>query len=127
MTHQIFWLIGLFLFLPLSPPAPAHGHEIWEGLQRQQRRRESDRQWERLNRPAPSQSNMQGNEPGVQELHGVVNQRDCYDMERNFRRQGRRIKLVGTQKSTNPGAVLRWMCIFQGEDAETGWYDERRY
>ena len=63
----------------------------------------------------------------IQETHGAVSQQTCYEMEANFQRQGRRVTLVDTRRSTNPGAILRWICVFEGEDADQGYFEEKRY
>lgn len=124
MAYRFFCLVGLFLFMPALIPPPAEAIEIYRDWQRSRRRRQADQQWERINQPATIQ---QGNEEGVQEIHGAVDRRDCYKMAKKFQNQGRRVKLVRVEETRNPGAVLRFQCIFQGEDAQTGWYDERRY
>lgn len=119
MTHQ-FPVIALLAIALTLLPFPVNGREIirnWERIQQNQHQRQGNTQ----------ENRMQGNQDGVQELHGAVNESDCYKMEQKFQRQGRRIRLVETKRSNNPGAVLRWMCVFQGEDAQTGYYDERRY
>ncbi|KAM3112781.1 hypothetical protein [Phormidesmis sp. 146-33] len=63
----------------------------------------------------------------IQETHGVVSRQNCYDMEAKFKRQGRRVTLKRVEQSTNPGAVLQYICIFEGEDAEQGYFEEKRY
>ena len=63
----------------------------------------------------------------VQETHGVVSRKTCYEMEENFQQQGRRIRLVRVDRSISPGAVLQYICIFEGEDADQGYFEEKRY
>ena len=63
----------------------------------------------------------------IQETHGAVSQQTCYEMEATFQNQGRRIRLVDTRRSTNPGAVLRWICVFEGEDVDQDYFEEKRY
>lgn len=70
---------------------------------------------------------LQSESSPAQETHGVVNQQNCYDMEARFQRQGRRVRLVETRRSANSGAILRWICIFEGEDADQGYFEEKRY
>jgi hypothetical protein len=65
--------------------------------------------------------------PIAQETHGAVSQQKCRDMAAKFKQQGRRIKLVDIQRSTNPGAVLQYICIFEGEDAQQGYFEDTRY
>jgi hypothetical protein len=67
-----------------------------------------------------------GNVSGQQETHGVVNRSDCSELERKFQNQGRRIRLVDRIRSTNPGAALQWICVFEGEDAQEGYFDDNR-
>lgn len=63
----------------------------------------------------------------IQETHGVVSRETCYKMEGDFQQQGRRIRFVRVNKSTSPGAVLQYVCIFEGEDADQGYFEEKRY
>lgn len=65
--------------------------------------------------------------PVVQETHGAVSRQNCYDMEAKFLREGRRITLVRVERSTNPGATLQYTCIFEGEDADQGYFEDKRY
>jgi hypothetical protein len=121
MTRQllIIWLVWLVMPIVI-PPGPAQAAEIyrnWNRIRENQRQREGNTRERR----------MQGNQEGQQEIHGAVNESDCHRMERNFRRQGRRVRLVDVRRTNNPGAVLRFMCVFQGEDASAGWFDEKRY
>ena len=67
-----------------------------------------------------------GNIPGVQETHAVANRNDCDRMERKFRGQGRRLRLVDRLQSANPNDPLRWVCVFQGEDAAPGYFNDNR-
>ncbi len=67
-----------------------------------------------------------GNISGKQETHGVTKSSACKEMEQKFQRQGRRVRLVDVRRSTNRGAVLRYICVFEGEDATPGYYDRYR-
>lgn len=62
-----------------------------------------------------------------QETHGAVSQQTCRDMAARFKQNGRRVELVDTRRSTNPGAILKWICIFEGEDADQGYFEDKRY
>lgn len=75
--------------------------------------------------PPPPQLNAQTG--GEVETHGVVNYSDCQKMAEKFRRQGRRVTLTKTERSSNPGAVLEYTCYFEGEDAQQGYFDDGRY
>ncbi|MBD2073927.1 hypothetical protein H6F86_08495 [Phormidium sp. FACHB-592] len=58
-----------------------------------------------------------------QEIHGAVNRSDCNQIAARFKRAGRRVKLVRTlPNDVGVGGVLKWKCIFEGEDAIPGWY-----
>jgi len=120
MTYRIIPLIGMIgLCMPtLIPTDSVISAEIYRQWERSRRRRQIY---------TPPSTNHQYNEPGVQEVHGAVKERDCYKMAKNFRQQGRNVTLVRVERSTNPGATLRYNCIFEGKDAQTGWYDEKRY
>lgn len=63
----------------------------------------------------------------VQEKHGVTLFNKCREMLQRFKREGRKINLVDIQRNPNPGATLRFICIFEGEDAEEGYYHDTRY
>jgi hypothetical protein len=75
----------------------------------------------------PDDNFLYYNEEG-QEVHGAVSRADCYEMERKFRRQGRRLKLVDVQKNKYnlKGGVLRYLCIFEGDEAVDNWFDDNR-
>lgn len=53
------------------------------------------------------------------ETHGAVNPQACRRMAERFLREGRRVRLI--RIAPNPfnkgGGVLRYICIFDGEDA----------
>lgn len=71
---------------------------------------------------------QQYNEPGQIEVHGAVKSTDCYEMEKRFKAQGRNIRLAKIKRNDiGTGGVLQWMCIFEGDDAQTGWFEDRRY
>lgn len=77
--------------------------------------------------PAKNLAPIQASPSPIQETHGVVSRETCYTMRDNFLRQGRRIRLVRVDRSTNPGATLQYTCIFEGEDADQGYFEEKRY
>lgn len=77
-------------------------------------------------KPVYSQGTDPGNIPGKQETHGATQRSACKEMERKFHRQGRRVRLARVIRSTNPGAVLRFICVFEGADATPGYYDQYR-
>jgi len=114
-TMIVYWLV---LF---TQPAIA--------MERAIRDWQRDQPRQRYQRAAPQEQRSQPvyNEEGKQELHGATTRENCRKMAETFKRQGRNIRLVDTQRSKNPGAVLEWICIFQGGDAQTGYFDERRY
>jgi len=59
----------------------------------------------------------------AQEQHGAASEGSCYKMAQRFQRAGRRVKLVRTERNNlGVGGVLTWKCIFEGEDAQPGWY-----
>jgi hypothetical protein len=64
------------------------------------------------------------NVPGKRETHAVANSGICDEMLRNFQRQGRRLKLV---ERRYVGGQLPYLCIFEGADAQPGYYDDNRY
>jgi hypothetical protein len=86
-----------------------------------------DWQRDRHRQPAPQEQRVEYNEPGKTELHGATTENACYKMEQTFKRQGRKLRLIRVDRLNNPGAVLRFLCIFEGEDAQTGYFDENRY
>jgi hypothetical protein len=58
-----------------------------------------------------------------QERHGAVRASDCNKMAERFRRAGRRVRLVRViPNDVGVGGVLRVVCLFEGEDAQEGWY-----
>lgn len=62
------------------------------------------------------------------ELHGVVSRPDCQKMEFRFQAWGRKIRLIKTTANPSKG-ILRWVCIFDGEDANPveNPFDDHRY
>jgi|SRR5579885_1391286 len=57
------------------------------------------------------------------EQHGAVKRSDCQRIAARFKRAGRRVRLVDVQPNhLGSGGVLEYICIFEGEDAEEGWY-----
>jgi hypothetical protein len=51
-------------------------------------------------------------------------------MAERFRREGRRIRLVEARRVRNAardGGVIQYLCIFEGPDAEAGYYNDSRY
>lgn len=65
-----------------------------------------------------------GNIEGQQETHAVAARTDCDAMARRFREQGRRIQLV---ERRYVGGQLPYLCIFEGEDAQAGYFEDNRY
>ena len=126
MTYRKLWLVGLILLTHIVYlfPVPALGMEkIWRDWQRDQQR-------QRVTAPAAPrevQTQPQYNEPGKTEFHGATTQDGCRKMAERFKREGRRVTLTKTYRSKNPGAVLVWTCVFEGEDAEFGHFDEKRF
>lgn len=68
-------------------------------------------------------------DPTVYELHGAVTEADCWKMLKRFRGQGRRINLVDAVRTNNKGAILKYQCVFDGEDANPvdPPFEDRRY
>ncbi|MDX2241399.1 MAG: hypothetical protein NW224_12005 [Leptolyngbyaceae cyanobacterium bins.302] len=105
-----FLLIALF-------PVTVDGREIirnWQRIQQNQQLQQGNTQ----------ESRHEYNEPGVQEVHAVASEEDCRSMLRQFKLQGRNIKL---KKILKGRGTLPYNCIFEGEDAQTGVFDEKRY
>ncbi len=65
-----------------------------------------------------------GNVEGQRETHAVSNRTDCDKMLKNFRQQGRRLRLV---ERRFVGGQLPYLCIFEGVDAQPGYFDDNRY
>jgi hypothetical protein len=64
------------------------------------------------------------NIPGVRETHAAVDKEACQSMLERFRREGRtRLKL----RTQEVGGDLPILCIFEGEDAQVGTFDDHRY
>jgi hypothetical protein len=63
----------------------------------------------------------------VQERHGVTTRQACREMADRFKRQGRQVELVEVKASDNPGATLKFTCIFEGKDAQEGWFEDSRF
>lgn len=65
-----------------------------------------------------------GNVRGQRETHSVTHSAKCDEMLRNFQQQGRRLKLI---ERRYVGGQLPYLCIFEGVDAQPGYYDDNRY
>jgi hypothetical protein len=65
------------------------------------------------------------NIPGQQEVHAAATESDCYEMAKRFRKEGRKLVLKKVESSS--GTDLPYLCIFEGEDAQEGYFDDRRY
>lgn len=65
------------------------------------------------------------NEPGVRESHFVSSEAECYKMAQKFRQDGRKLELKRTARSGN--VQMPFLCVFEGEDAVDGYYQDRRY
>lgn len=73
-----------------------------------------------------SHSKTNGEEPGKREQHGAVKRNNCTDMARRFKAEGRDVKLKAIERNNlGTGGVLKWICVFDGPDAEPGYY--RKY
>lgn len=68
-----------------------------------------------------------GNVAGKQETHAVTSRDRCYKLEQKFKQQGRKVKLARIIRNPNPGAALLYVCVFEGEDAKPGYYEDYRY
>ncbi|NER85216.1 MAG: hypothetical protein F6K42_38080, partial [Leptolyngbya sp. SIO1D8] len=68
-------------------------------------------------------------DPTAYELHGAVTEADCWKMLSRFQTQGRRVNLVAVVRTNNKGAVLKYQCVFDGEDANPVEppFEDRRY
>ena len=120
MTYSKLWLVGLILLTHIVYlfPAPALGMEkVWRNWQRDQQRQQQQQRNTQENR-------HQYNEPGIQETHAAATEEACRDMARRFKREGRNVQLV--QVLTGKG-TLPYTCVFAGSDAQTGYFDEKRY
>ncbi|MBE9117930.1 hypothetical protein IQ249_18695 [Lusitaniella coriacea LEGE 07157] len=51
----------------------------------------------------------------TREWHCATTEEDCFEMENRFKKQGLRIRLVATPRTSDP--ILRIACIFDGADA----------
>lgn len=56
------------------------------------------------------------------EQHGAVDINGCYSMADRFKKEGRKVTLKEIMKNpfNEGGGVLEFLCIFEGEDAESG-------
>lgn len=77
--------------------------------------------------PAEVYTSENVNIPGQIEKHGVVNAQQCKEMETRFKQQGRNVKLTRVERNLSPGATLRFICVFEGDDAEEGYFEDTRY
>ena len=121
---NLFLLAQFAIPFPIAPMAPPLNQQ---NPYEQRQKRNSD--WMDdygRNKPREMQSQPQYNAPGV-ELHGATTEANCYKMEKTFKQQGRNLKLTRVNRTNNPGAVLRFLCVFEGIDAQAGWFDEKRY
>jgi hypothetical protein len=62
-----------------------------------------------------------GNIPGQQETHYAASAEGCQKMRQRFKNEGRKLRLIRI-KPVKAGVI----CIFQGEDARPGYYNDRR-
>jgi len=118
--NWIGWTMIVYSLVLFTQPAIAMERVIrdWQRDQPRQRQQAA---------PQEVRSQPVYNEPGAQELHGATSRENCNTMAERFKREGRKLKLVRVDKSTNPGATLQYICVFQGEGATTGYFDEKRY
>jgi hypothetical protein len=66
-----------------------------------------------------------GNIPGVRETHAVDSREACDRLLKKFNQDGRKLRLVDRRFVGNNN-VLPWLCIFEGEDAQSGVFDDKR-
>lgn len=67
---------------------------------------------------------------GLRELHFVVSRANCQKMAKRFREDGRNVKLVDIKPNPygHGGFQLRFICIFEGPDAQPGYFSrDKRY
>lgn len=79
--------------------------------------------------PMPSRANIDSdwyNIPGKRETHAVADPRTCYDMANKFQKQGRRLKLAKPPQFVGGRTPLPYLCIFEGEDAQGGYFNDNR-
>ncbi|MGG6293807.1 hypothetical protein ACQ4M4_05225 [Leptolyngbya sp. AN02str] len=74
---------------------------------------------------APDEVNI----PGKQEVHGATSAAHCKQMERTFRLQGRNLRLTKTKRNPSNlgGGVLTTLCVFEGPDAQSATFQDKRY
>jgi hypothetical protein len=75
---------------------------------------------------APIRTGDHENKPGVQETHGVTSAGQCDQMAEKFRRQGRKVTLKRKVRNDS-GGLLTWICVFEGPDAQIGYYRDNRH
>ncbi len=66
----------------------------------------------------PPRAEMRAN----REEHGAATRQGCAAMAARFKKAGRKVRLVDIQPLPGLGTILKFKCIFEGEDAEPGWY-----
>lgn len=86
----------------------------------------SNRPFPPIAAPVPMYAGDQPAQPPKTETHGSVNSAGCKAMEKRFKEAGRRIKLIDTRRNPYNG-TLRYLCIFQGEDAQQGYFQDARF
>ncbi len=67
---------------------------------------------------------------GVRELHFVVGRKNCSQMAKRFREDGRNVRLIDIRPNPygHGGFQLRFICIFEGPDAQPGYFSrDKRY
>lgn len=66
-----------------------------------------------------SQEPLDEDDVSQYEVHGAVNPQDCKRMLQRFLNEGRRVRLrrIAPNPFNRGGGVLRFACIFDGEDA----------
>jgi hypothetical protein len=64
------------------------------------------------------------NIPGIREVHSVATREDCQRMANTFAKQGRNIRLI--RISANGGTILPFTCVFEGPDASTEVFQDKR-
>jgi hypothetical protein len=66
-----------------------------------------------------------GNIPGVRETHAVGSREACDRLLKKFQQDGRKLRIVEKRFLGN-NHVLPWLCVFEGEDAQSGVFDDKR-
>lgn len=78
--------------------------------------------------------NVSRDDPGLyegkgREVHGAVSPKDCLKMLSRYRKEGRRLDLKRIVRNPfgSGGFALKYICIFEGPDADPVYYRDTRY